>query len=230
MTGGSAYLVGERGPEIFVPETSGRIETSGVLNSLARQGGRASGGGALAVTVDASSIEDAGKTAKGAGGIITASLDTTTRPVIDTSSIDTALGKVSTLKTAIGAPGQGIGSGEGGGSTGGGSGGSTGSGSGEGSAGGGSSSGGRRALRVTSEAGTPACRYPGIRAYPSGQCRRLDEPWRCPGGRGRPLDPGQPSGRPRLADRALRPRRRRLAPPGWDAEQQSGEYQIRRPA
>ena len=29
VTGGSAYLVGERGPEMFVPTASGRIETSG---------------------------------------------------------------------------------------------------------------------------------------------------------------------------------------------------------
>jgi hypothetical protein len=29
VTGGSAYMVGERGPELFVPTASGRIETSG---------------------------------------------------------------------------------------------------------------------------------------------------------------------------------------------------------
>src|SRR3546814_20747810 len=29
VTGGSAYMVGERGPEIFVPTSSGRVETMG---------------------------------------------------------------------------------------------------------------------------------------------------------------------------------------------------------
>lgn len=44
---GQAYLVGERGPEMFVPSSSGRVETMG-------------GGGSVNVTVNVSAPRDAG--------------------------------------------------------------------------------------------------------------------------------------------------------------------------
>jgi phage-related minor tail protein len=47
VTGGSAYLVGERGPELFVPSAAGRIETGG--------GGR----GAINVTVNVAAPREA---------------------------------------------------------------------------------------------------------------------------------------------------------------------------
>ena len=46
MTGGSAYLVGERGPEMFVPTSAGRIETGG-------------GGRAVSVTVNVAAPREA---------------------------------------------------------------------------------------------------------------------------------------------------------------------------
>ncbi len=51
VTGGSAYMVGERGPELFVPTASGRIETQG-------QGRR----GPVNVTVNVSASRDASAT------------------------------------------------------------------------------------------------------------------------------------------------------------------------
>jgi Phage-related minor tail protein len=45
VLGGMPYLVGERGPEIFVPSGSGRIETNGALQRLASQGGGGSRAG-----------------------------------------------------------------------------------------------------------------------------------------------------------------------------------------
>ncbi len=50
VAGGRAYMVGERGPELFVPQASGRIETN--------EGGRMRG--AVSVTVNVAAPRDAG--------------------------------------------------------------------------------------------------------------------------------------------------------------------------
>jgi TP901 family phage tail tape measure protein len=143
---GLPYLVGERGPEIFVPQQSGRIETNGVLNSISKAGGAAPGG--LRVPVDASAIEQAGETAQKAGRTIHASLDTTTKPIVDTASIDAALAKVGALKGALGGLG-----GEGGAAAAGGTGGGGSSG---GAAVGGSLGGASRAPAAGGSGGRPA--------------------------------------------------------------------------
>jgi len=101
VTGGLPYLVGERGPEIFVPSTSGRIETNSVLNSISQAGGRASGAGGLTVGVDATAVEEAGKTAKAAGAQLHAALDATRKPIVDTSSIDAATVAAERLKSVL---------------------------------------------------------------------------------------------------------------------------------
>ena len=47
MSGGRPYLVGERGPELFVPAAAGRVETGGA------------GRGAVNVTINLSAPRDA---------------------------------------------------------------------------------------------------------------------------------------------------------------------------
>lgn len=44
VAGGKKYLVGERGPELFVPGSSGRIETNGALRRMTENGTAASAG------------------------------------------------------------------------------------------------------------------------------------------------------------------------------------------
>ncbi|TFZ56059.1 phage tail tape measure protein [Methylorubrum sp. Q1] len=107
VRGGQPYLVGERGPEIFVPSAAGRIETNGVLNSLSKAGGRATGANGLTVGVDATAIEEAGKTAKAAGAQLHAALDATRKPVVDTSSIDAATAAAERLKAVLATVGAG---------------------------------------------------------------------------------------------------------------------------
>ncbi|CAO4164951.1 phage tail tape measure protein [Methylorubrum populi] len=107
VTGGLPYLVGERGPEIFVPSTSGRIETNGVLNLIAKAGGRAAGGNGLTIGVDATAVEEAGKTAKAAGAQLHAALDATRKPVVDTTSIDAATAAAERLKAVLATVGAG---------------------------------------------------------------------------------------------------------------------------
>ncbi|CAO4184276.1 phage tail tape measure protein [Methylorubrum populi] len=107
VTGGLPYLVGERGPEIFVPSTSGRIETNGVLNSISKAGGRAAGANGLTIGVDATAVEEAGKTAKAAGAQLHAALDATRKPIVETTSIDAATAAAERLKAVLATVGAG---------------------------------------------------------------------------------------------------------------------------
>jgi phage-related minor tail protein len=95
---GLPYLVGEKGPEIFVPSTSGRIETNATLNRLARA---TTGGIAMSPSVDTREIEAAGVKASRTGRVLHASLDTTTKPIVDTKSLDAAIEKAGRLKAIL---------------------------------------------------------------------------------------------------------------------------------
>ncbi|WP_311276177.1 phage tail tape measure protein [Methylobacterium sp. WCS2018Hpa-22] len=115
VKGGGTYLVGENGPELFRPGANGWIETSNTLRSLGQSGASAvaaagspsgaEGAKPFEIKVDASQIEAAGNTATKTGRQLHASLDTTTRPVVDTASLDAAITKANTLRSVLSAVG-----------------------------------------------------------------------------------------------------------------------------
>lgn len=104
VTGGLPYLVGERGPEIFMPAGAGRIETNRTLNALVRAGAAS---GEAKIGVDASAVERAGEAAKRTGGELRVALDPVRKPIVDTTSIDAAIVKAEKLKNILAAVGSG---------------------------------------------------------------------------------------------------------------------------